>query len=171
MGRKKKDIYDVYMPINFQLGRPLKYEPDELLLKFHEYVTWAKEHPIPIVKKVTNTTTKGDTYSSDATEHKPRLVSIGGFIVFLGAERSWWDMLDNGKRGEEFLRVKAFVREFCQSYQSEMASAEIFNANIVSRLLGLADKKDITSGGDKFKIVVESKEDKEMFENFKNLPE
>lgn len=170
MGRKKKDIYDVYMPINFQLGRPLKYEPDELLLKFHEYVTWAKEHPIPIVKKVTNTTTKGDKYSSDAIEQKPRLVSIGGFIVYLGAERSWWDMLDNGKRGEEFLRVKGFIREFCQSYQSEMASAEIFNANIVSRLLGLADKKDITSGGEKIdRIIVESPEQKEKLENIKDL--
>ena len=168
---KKKDIYDVYPPFNYQLGRPLKYKPDELLVKFRDYIKWAKEHPIPIVRKVTNTTTKGDTYGSDSVENKPRLLSIEGFLVHIGADRNWWDHLDSGKRGEEFLRVKAIIRDFCIGYQKEMASADIFNANIVSRLLGLADKKDITSGGDKFKIVVESKEDKEMFENFKNLPE
>jgi hypothetical protein len=173
MGRKKKDIYDVYPPFNYQLGRPLKYEPDELLEKFQEYIKWAKEHPIPIVKNVKNTTTKGDTYGSDSLERKPRLLSISGFLVFIGAGSDWWQSLDRdgAKRAEEFSRVKSLIREFCQSYQSEMASADIFNANIVSRLLGLADKKDITSNGDKFKIVVESKEDKEMFENFKNLPE
>lgn len=163
--------YDVYMPFNYKLGRPLKYKPDELLEKFQEYVTWAREHPIPIVKKVTNTTTKGDTYSSDATEHKPRLLSVGGFMVFLGAERSWWESLDRDdrKRCKEFAVVKTIIRDFCDDYQKEMASAEIFNANIVSRLLGLADKKDITSGGDKFNIIVESKEQKDTFDNIGNL--
>lgn len=161
--------YDVYMPFNYKLGRPLKYKPDELLEKFQEYVTWAKEHPIPIVKNVKNTTTKGDSYSSDATEHKPRLVSIGGFLVFLGAVREWWDSLDRGKRGEEFSRVKSFIRNYCEDYQKEMASAEIFNANIISRLLGLADKKDITSDGEKLTIVVESKDEAKKLENLKDL--
>lgn len=172
MGRKKKDIYDVYPPFNYQLGRPLKYEPDELLEKFQEYIKWAKEHPIPIVKNVKNTTTKGDTYGSDSLERKPRLLSISGFLVFIGAGSDWWQSLDreDRKRHEEFARVKGFIREFCQSYQSEMASADIFNANIVSRLLGLADKKDITSGGEKIdRIIVESPEQKEKLENIKDL--
>ena len=164
---------NIYPPFNYNLGRPLKYKPDEMLEKFRDYVSWAKDNPISIEKNVVNTTTKGDTYRSDAVETKPRLISIKGFLVFLGAGSDWWQSLDreDAKRKEEFSRVKSFIRDYCENYQSEMASADIFNANIVSRLLGLADKKDITSGGDKFKIVVESKEDKEMFENFKNLPE
>ena len=169
---EEKNIYDVYMPFNFKLGRPLKYKPDELLVKFQEYITWAKDHPIPIVKKVTNTTTKGDTYGSDSLETKPRLLSIGGFLVFIGAGSDWWQSLDreDAKRKEEFSRVKGFIREFCQSYQSEMASAEIFNANIVSRLLGLADKKDITSGGEKLdRIIVQSAEEKDKLNNLKDL--
>ena len=162
--------YDIYPPINFKLGRPLKYKPEELFEKFKDYVLWAKEHPIPIVKRVTNTSTKGDIYGSDSLETKPRLLSIEGFLVHLGTDRNWWDHLDSGKRGEEFLRVKAFIRDFCIGYQKEMASAEIFNANIISRLLGLADKKDITSGGEKIdRIIVESPEQKEKLENIKDL--
>ena len=159
--------YDVYMPINFKLGRPLKYKPDELFEKFKEYVQWAKEHPIPIVRRVTNTTTKGDTYGSDSVEHKPRLLSIGGFLVFIGADRNWWDHLDNGKRGEEFLRVKAIIREFCEDYQKEMASAEIFNANIVSRLLGLADKQMVKN--EERVVIVNSQEEMDKLNRLKDI--
>ena len=161
-----------YPPFNYKLGRPLKYKPDEMLVKFREYVTWAKDNPISIEKNVVNTTTKGDTYRSDAVETKPRLISIKGFLVFLGAGSDWWQSLDreDAKRKEEFSRVKSFIRDYCENYQSEMASAEIFNANIVSRLLGLADKKDITSGGEKIdRIIVESPEQKEKLENIKDL--
>ena len=162
--------YDVYPPFNYKLGRPLKYKPDELLEKFAEYVTWAKEHPIPIVRKVTSTTTEGKVYGSDTEEHKPRLLSIGGFLVFLGAGSDWWQSLDreDRKRCDEFARVKSFIREFCEDYQKEMASAEIFNANIISRLLGLADKKEVENKGTST-IVVRSEEEKKKLENIGNL--
>lgn len=159
--------YDVYMPFNYKLGRPLKYKPEELLFKFQEYVTWAKEHPIPIVRKVTNTTTKGDTYGSDSTEHKPRLVSIGGFLVYLGAVREWWDSLDRGKRGEEFSRVKSSIRTYCEDYQKEMASAEIFNANIISRLLGLADRQMVKN--EEKIVIVNSQEEMDKLNRLKDI--
>ncbi len=159
--------YDVYMPINFKLGRPLKYKPDELFEKFKEYVQWAKEHPIPIVRRVTNTTTKGDTYGSDSIEHKPRLLSIGGFLVFIGADRNWWDHLDNGKRGADFLRVKSIIREYFEDYQKEMASAEIFNANIISRLLGLADKQMVKN--EEKIVIVNSREEMDKLNRLKDI--
>ena len=159
--------YDVYMPINFKLGRPLKYKPDELFEKFKEYVQWAKEHPIPIVRRVTNTTTKGDTYGSDSVEHKPRLLSVDGFLVYLGAERNWWTMLEKGKRGEEFLKVKSIIRGFCEDYQKEMASAEIFNANIISRLLGLADKQMVKN--EEKIVIVNSQEEMDKLNRLKDI--
>lgn len=162
--------YDVYMPFKGKLGRPLKFKPEELIEKFREYVTWAKKHPIEIVRKVTSKTTKGDTYGSDTEEKKPRRLSIGGFLVFIGADRNWWNHLDEGKRGEDFLRVKTLIREYCESYQKEMAAAEIFNAQIISRLLGLADKKDITSGGEKIdRIIVQTPGEKDRIERMKDL--
>jgi len=163
---------NIYPPFNYTLGRPLKYKPDEMLEKFQDYVSWAKGNPISIEKNVVNTTTKGETYKSDSVETKPRLISIKGFLVFLGAGSDWWQSLDRegAKRAEEFSRVKSFIRDYCESYQSEMASADIFNANIVSRLLGLADKKDITSGGEKLdRIIVQSEEERDKVANIKDL--
>lgn len=132
---------NVYPPFNFALGRPLKYQPEELLAKFQEYVSWAKENPIELGRTEVGSDTGGRPYGKDVIEKKPRLVSIGGFLVYLGATDDWWQSLDRSKkRGAEFSRVKAFVRAYCENYQKEMATMDIFNANIISRLLGLADK-------------------------------
>lgn len=158
-----------YPPFNYKLGRPLKYKPDEMLVKFREYVTWAKDNPISIEKNVVNTTTKGDTYRSDAVETKPRLISIKGFLVFLGAGSDWWQSLDreDAKRKEEFSRVKSFIRDYCENYQSEMASAEIFNANIVSRLLGLADKQMVKN--EEKIVIVNSQEEMDKLNRLKDI--
>lgn len=159
---------NIYPPFRYTLGRPLKYQPTELLEKFREYVAWAKDNPIIVKQRTVNTTTQGKTYSSEAVIEKPRLVSISGFLVHLGATREWWDSLDRGKRGEEFSRVKSFVRGYCETYQKEMASNELFNANIISRLLGLADKKEVKAEGAST-IVVKSEEEKKKLENLGSL--
>ena len=114
--------------------------------------------------------TKGETYGSEAEETKPRLISIGGFLVYLGESFAWWTQLDDRRDGEKFVKVKTFIREYCENYQKEMASADIFNANIISRLLGLADRKDVTSGGDKIdRIIVQSQEEKDKIANMNEL--
>ena len=141
--------YDVYPPINFNTtGRPLKLTPDQLLEKFKEYVEWAKNNPIQTKVKVDAKSVQGENYGNTTTENKPRLVSVGGFCVYIGETSSWWTNLGKGKRGDEFLRVKALIREFCEDYQKEMASANIFNANIISRLLGLVDKQQVEADVD-----------------------
>lgn len=133
---------DIYPPFNYKLGRPLKYTPEELLEKFREYIDWAKANPIVIGRTESGSTSRG-SYDKDVIEKKPRLVSIGGFLVFLGSGFDWWQSLDRSKaEGENFSRVKTFIRDYCEQYQKEMATTELFNANIISRLLGLADKVD-----------------------------
>ena len=136
---------NIYPPVRFNLGRPLKYTPQQLAEKFAEYVEWEKEHPIRIKTTETSTSVQGIPYGKEAVEEKPRLVSIEGFCIWLGEARRWWDELDNDdrKRKDEFARVKAKIREYCEKYQKEMASSGLFNANIISRLLGLADKQQV----------------------------
>ena len=131
-----------YPPVRFpEKGRPLKYTPVKLQEKFVEYVQWCKDNPIVLGTKVSNTSVEGIPYGSVTTEEKPRLVSIGGFLVYIGATRSWWGELDRAK--QDFSAVKDLIRGFCEEYQKEMAATGIFNANIISRLLGLADKKQV----------------------------
>lgn len=164
------DITDMYPPFVYsKVGRPLSYKPMELLEKFVEYIEWAKEHPIENVFKTTGTSYAGDGYGNTNRNIKPRLISISGFLVFIGKTESWWKNLEEGKRAEEFLKVKEKIKNYCESYQKEMAAAGIFKENIISRLLGLKDKKEVENTGEGFKIIVNSEDEKKRIESMKDL--
>ena len=164
----KKGLENIYPPVNFKLGRPLKYTPEELREKFLEYVDWAYKHPIVVRSKYEAKSVEGVDYGNTTTDEKPRLVSIQGFVVYLGATLSWWGELDRSKM--DFSAVKSFVREFCESYQKEMASAGLFKENIISRLLGLADKQNVQAQIDN-RIVVENTDQANKIANIESIEE
>ena len=91
------------------------------------------------------------------------------FLVFIGKTESWWKNLEEGKRAEEFLKVKEKIKNYCENYQKEMAAAGIFKENIISRLLGLKDKQEVENKGEGFKIIVHSEEEKKIVEGLKDL--
>ena len=160
----------MYPPFVYhEVGRPLAYKPKELLQKFVEYIEWAKAHPIENIYETSGTSFSGDSYGNTNKNLKPRLISIGGFLVFIGQTESWWSHLEEGKRGEEFFKVKDKIKNYCESYQKEMAAAGIFKENIISRLLGLKDKKEVENTGEGFKIIVNSEEEKQKLESMKDL--
>lgn len=136
---------NIYPPVRFNLGRPPKYTPKQLAEKFVEYVNWEKEHPIRIKVTETSTSVQGNTYGKESVEEKPRLVSIEGFCIWMGETKAWWQKLDhdNAKHKDEFFALKNQIREYCEKYQKEMATSGLFNANIISRLLGLADRQQV----------------------------
>lgn len=167
---RKGDIADMYPPFVYhEVGRPLSYRPKELLQKFVEYIEWAKAHPIENIYETSGTSFSGDSYGNTNKNLKPRLISIGGFLVFIGQTESWWSHLEDGKRGEEFFKVKDKIKNYCESYQKEMAAAGIFKENIISRLLGLKDKKEVENTGEGLRIVVNSEEEKQKLESMKDL--
>lgn len=163
MATKTNDSY--YLPVTF--GRPLKYTPDELRQEFVKYVQWCMDHPIVIKSKQKGRNKRG-AWSSETVDEKPRLVSVEGFMVFLGASLRWWGELSDGKHGEEFSVVKAVIKQYCEDYQKAMASTGVFKENIISRLLGLADKKAIDAS-EGVTIVVKSEEEAEKIKNIGNL--
>lgn len=152
----------------FAKGRPLHYTPKQLAAKFKEYVAWCKEHPLIL-------TEEEDGFSGDTTfarkkkVTKERLISVGQFLVYLGETPGWWKNLDDGKHGEAFLSLKDNIKNFCEEYQKEMSANGMFNANIVSRLLGLADKKQIEGDSANLTIVVKSAEEKGKVESMGDL--
>ena len=157
----------LFVPFNAgKRGRPRKYTPAQLLQEFEKYVNDRMAHPLVIEETETGIVGKSPI---DKTKRKviPQLLSIGDFCIHLGTHRDWWNKLP-----EDFFGVKTHIGNFIEQYQLKGASAGVFNANIVARMLGLADKKEVTgANGERFNIIVERKEDKEMFENFKNLPD
>lgn len=125
-----------YIPFKNPLGRPLKYTPAQLAEEFEKYVKWCHNNPLYAQSR-----TDYEKGFASTEETKPRRISIDGFQVWLGCSDCWWSQLSNGKRGKEFSRVKEGIKKYCESYQIDMASAGLLNGNIISRILGLADKQ------------------------------
>lgn len=152
----------------FRQGRPLKYTPKELSAKFVEYVAWCKEHPLILTEEEDGFS--GDTsFAKKKKVTKERLISIGQFLVYIGETPSWWTNLETGKQGKAFLKVKESIKNFCEEYQKEMASNGMFNANIISRLLGLADKRINEGDSQNLTIVVKNAEEKGKVESMGEL--
>ena len=152
--------------INPLVGRPLHFTPKQLAEKFEEYVHWCEDNEMEIEEKQKGIV--GNGYVDKSTKnYKQRLVSVHGFLVFIGKTKRWWSQLSEGKQGEKFSYLKESITEYCEDYQKEMAAAGVFNANIISRLLGLADKKELTR--ESINIIVNSPEEKKELESMKDL--
>jgi len=155
---------NLFVPFHPQRGRPRKYTPAQLLKLFEEYINDRLSRPI--VEKETDIS-RYDEHRGEKESRvvHPHPISIGDFCIYLGTYRAWWNQLP-----EDYSIVKDHIATYIEQFQLKGASIGLFNANIVSRLLGLADKKDITSGGEPIdRIIVETPEQKEKLENIKDL--
>lgn len=154
---------NLFVPFNPQRGRPRKYTPSQLLSKFEEYIEDRLNRPI--IEKETEYARHDEHRSEKESKvSHPQLLSIGDFCIFLGTYRAWWNQLP-----EDFSIVKHHIATYIEQYQVKGASIGVFNANIISRLLGLTDKKDITSNGETIQAIVQSQEQKEKLDNIKEL--
>lgn len=122
-------------------GRPRKFKPVELLEEFQNYIRDRMSHPIIEKEEENGKTGIHPNYKTKEKEH-PQLLSVADFCVFLGCSRNWWNELP-----DEFLWVKSHISTYIDNFQLKGASIGVFNANIVSRLLGLKDKTEFTGGG------------------------
>lgn len=158
-------------------GRKKLFETPELLWEAAcEYFQWCDENPWLQKKAIQKTTpvpkTKGRGKNKTITVEKEQQIhqevsptarpySLTGFCIYIGASSGYWTNFKAGlknqkKEGdisetdEDFLSVITCVEETIETQQFEGAVVGAFNANIIARKLGLADKQDITSGGEKF---------------------
>ena len=152
--------------INPLVGRPLHFTPKQLAEKFEEYVKWCEANVMEFEERQKGL--QGNGYVDKTTKnYKLRLISVHGFLVFIGKTKRWWSQLSEGKQGEKFSYLKESITEYCEDYQKELAASGHYNANIISRLLGLADKKELT--GESINIIVNSQEEKEELEGMKDM--
>lgn len=75
-----------------------------------------------------------------------------GLCLFLGCD---WRTLESLKKdpNPDFLQIITYIEQIIYTQKIEGASVGAFNASIVARELGLADKQDVTSDGKKIKQV------------------
>lgn len=118
-----------------------------------EYFEWVGDNPLWEDKIVS---------FQGVTTHEPvckmRAMTISGLCIFLDIARSTWDEY---RASKDFSGIVARVEEIIRTQKFEGASADLLNANIIARDLGLADKSEVT-GKDGGPIKTEEVSDMEV---------
>lgn len=74
---------------------------------------------------------------------KTRAMTISGLCLWIGISRVTWYEYEKRKG---FLNICSMVEEIIRTQKFEAAAADMLNPAIIARDLGLADKRQITSG-------------------------
>lgn len=143
-------------------GRPrIINTPEELGEKAKEYFEWVDNNPILEPKLVNE-----HGFSVEKDLQKLRPMTVSGLCVFLGIARTTW--YDWSKSTHDFSNIISIINEIMTEQKFSGATAGVFNANIIARDLGLVDKSDLTTGGDKVntinQVVLNSLTDKQIEE-------
>lgn len=102
-----------------------------------KYFAWVEESPIEDPKLL--------QYKDEAfveSTPKPRAMTLQGLRVVMGVSESNWYEYENRP---EFTEVCKSIKEIIFDQKFAGAAAGVFNAAIIARDLGLADKQDHTS--------------------------
>lgn len=155
---------EYFVPFKAKGGRPRKFvTPAKLLDAFREYLDDRKERVINMSKFDVGSV--GESFinkEEKRVKHHP--LSIADFCVFVGCSREWWKSLP-----DEFAEAKSLISDYIFTFQLKGAENGEFNANLVARQLGLADKKEVSASGEGLTIIVNNQEQKEKLDNIGGL--
>lgn len=122
-------------------------EPEALWEAACEYFQWCDEHPWLVVKN----RTKGKTKEKEESPTQ-RPYSITGLVLYLDISlQTWYNIKERNEK--EFMEVLSRIERVIETQQFEGACVGAFNANIIARKLGLADKQEVdhTTQGKSFR--------------------
>ena len=100
-----------------------------------EYFEWIEENPIQEEKLF--------AYQGDVTRDvifKMRAMTISGLCLFLDVDQSTWE---EWRKREDLSRVCKQVDTIIYNQKFQGAAADMFNANIIARDLGLTDRQQV----------------------------
>lgn len=117
-------------------GRNPKFEsPEALWSACNEYFAWVEENPLYEVKAF--------AFQGVVTQEsipKMRAMTISGLCLFLDIAESTWTAY-RGK--EDFSWVTSRAEKFIYEQKFSGAAADLLNANIIARDLGLKDNSEV----------------------------
>lgn len=111
------------------VGNDAAYTPGELWIKACEYFEWVEKNPLKEQK----------VFGSGLrmTVNKMRAMSQKAFCIF--AQISY-KTFDNYNDNEAYLHITARIKDIIFTQKFEGSAADLLNANIIARELGLAEK-------------------------------
>lgn len=116
--------------------KPIFASADDLWAAAVEYFEWVEANPLSEAKAFAY---QGEV--TIATLPKMRAMTIGGLCLFLDiSQQAWSEYRDREGFGEVTTRVEDVIRN--QKFTG--AAADLLNANIIARDLGLADKSEFS---------------------------
>lgn len=119
-------------------GRNPKFETADMLADACEqYFQWVAENPLHEAKAFAYQ----GTVAVEAMP-KMRAMTIMGLCLFIGITQRQW--MNWRLERPDFLPVMEAVEEAIRTQKFEGAAADLLNANIIARDLGLADRSEVT---------------------------
>jgi len=122
-----------------KIGRKLIFKtPENLWKACVQYFEWVEDNPLM--------ETKSYMYQGVPVQDqipKMRAMTKEGLSIFLDIDITTWELY---KGREVFLGVVTRVEAVIYNQKFTGASADLLNANIIARDLGLSDKKDVSGG-------------------------
>lgn len=133
-------------------GRDKLFATPELLWEAAcEYFEWCEENPWSKNEAVKS----GDLAGTIISIPTERPYTLQGLCRYLNCSTEYLKNFEaNNKDSNDFMPVITRIREAIYQQKFEGAAVGLFNANIIARDLGLADKKDHTSNGETMNIPV-----------------
>lgn len=117
-------------------GRDKLFSSPEILWEACcEYFEWVENHPLKAAELV--------KYQGRARLRRvPRMraMTIGGLCVFLGIHRGTWN---EWRKVDDYSEVVTRVEEIIYDQKLTGAAADLLNANIIARELGLKDAQSV----------------------------
>jgi hypothetical protein len=104
-----------------------------------EYFQWVEDNPLTEYKVAQF---QGAPVSMELP--KMRAMTIAGLCTFIDIDETTWR---DWRKSDDFSTVIARVERIMYTQKFTGAAADLLNANIISRELGLADKQDLNHSG------------------------
>ena len=122
--------------------------PDIMLQACYEYFEWCEKYPLIEIDF------RGSKIEKIELP-KMRAMTMWGLCSFLHVNTVYFNDFESGLKGKDdatskdFSKVITHVRESITNQKFAGAAAGFLNPNIIARDLGLVEKKDMTTGGEK----------------------
>lgn len=141
---KSFEIGNEYWKFRNKHGKDHKYTAEGLWEEAERYFEWVSEK----VWNKKEAIKSGDLAGTLVDIPTSTPMSIEGFCIFADITRQTF--LNYEKETENgYFEVLTRIRQIIENHQFEGATVGAFNPNIIGRKLGLAEKTDITTNGEK----------------------